>query len=87
MPGGAESKLVDNACFCFQYLVVGILLDTVEVHLPDDVNRIVETYTECQNAAGKEVFEQTIVMLRKLNACLKKQDDVKYDYNVFFGVQ
>lgn len=80
-------KFVDTVRFCFQYLMVGYLLDTVELHLPKDVNDIVETYTKCQDAAGKSVFDMTIVLLRKLNVCLKKKDQMKYDYNVFFGVQ
>lgn len=67
--------------------MVGYLLDTVEVYLPKDVRKITNKYKTCQDAAAEDVFKQSNDVLRKLDACLKSTDYVKYDIDVFYGVQ
>lgn len=70
---------------CFQLMLVGYLLDTVETQLAKDVNRIIDRYAKCQNAAAKGVHKSSNLVLRELDECLKNSDYDTYDYKVFFG--
>lgn len=74
-------------CVFFQLMMVGYLLDTVETYLPKDMRKIVNKYAACQDAAAEDVFTQSNDVLHKLDACLKNTDYVKYDVDVFYGVQ
>lgn len=62
-------------------------MELVEEHLPEDVLPVVNKYAKCQNAAAKAFYEESSDVLRKLDECLKKNDHVEYDYNVYYGLQ
>lgn len=60
-------------------------MDLVEEYLPHDIMPIANRYAKCQNTAATYVFEETSNVLRQLDECLKNNNYVEHDYNVFYG--
>lgn len=82
-----QQFLIQFKWFDFQYTSIINLLQLVEEHLPKDVMPVVNKYAKCQNAAAKVLYEESSNVLRILDECLKKNNHVEYDYNVYYGLQ